>query len=315
VEISVSDRDKHFYPGVSLLYVQAQKVFFLGEQQMSKLVKLGLVQMSMEHESSANREKAARMVKDAAARGAEIVCLPELFTSPYFCTVEDAGFGYAEDIPGETSAFLGKLAAETGVVLVGGSFHERAGKKFYNTALVFDASGNSLGHYRKTHIPHDPAFYEQHYFAPGDSGYRVFETPKAKIGVLICYDQWFPEAARINALMGVDILFYPTAIGTVEGLPEKEGNWQEAWENVQRGHAIANNIIVAGVNRVGKEGDSTFWGGSFVCDAFGKTLIRGGREEQVLVQSVDLEHSREVREGWRFFYNRRPETYKRISSS
>ena len=270
--------------------------------------------MAMGPLAAENRAKASRMVKQAAERGAEIVCLPELFTSPYFCTVEDAGFSYAESIPGETTHFLAELAKDARVTLVGGSFHEKTGSQFFNTALVHGADGSSLGQYRKTHIPHDPGFYEQHYFSPGDSGYQVFQTPKAKIGVLICYDQWFPEAARMNALLGADIVFYPTAIGTVRGLPEREGNWQEAWENVQRGHAIANNMIVAGVNRVGTEGDTTFWGGSFICDAFGKTLVRGGAEEEVIVQQVDLDHSREVREGWRFFYNRRPETYKPISS-
>ena len=281
---------------------------------MAREVNLGLVQMAMTGSASENRDHAAKMVRDAAKKGAEIVCLPELFTGPYFCVIEDAGFEYAEPIPGETSAFLQQLARDSKVVLVGGSFHEKAGSKYYNTSLIFNEKGEPLGNYRKTHIPHDEGFYEQHYFEKGDTGYRVFETQKAKIAVLICYDQWFPEAARMNALLGADIVFYPTAIGTVEGIPETEGNWQEAWENVQRGHAIANNFIVAAVNRAGTEGKTTFWGGSFVCDAFGKTLARAGSKEEIVIQKVDLDHSKHVREGWRFFYNRRPETYKPLAS-
>lgn len=280
---------------------------------MSKQVKIGLVQFAMEKSIEANREKAASMITAAAKKGAEIICLPELFTGPYFCTVENAPFDYAEELNGKTAEILANAAKENNVVVVGGSFHEKDKEHYYNTALVFNEKGEKLGYYRKTHIPHDPAFYEKNYFEEGNTGYKIFETKFAKIAVLICYDQWFPEAARTLALMGVDIIFYPTAIATVDGLSEKEGSWQEAWENVQRGHAIANNIIVAAVNRVGKEGDSNFWGGSFICDAFGKTLARASNKEEIIVQSVDLEHSSYVREGWRFFYNRRPETYSAIT--
>ncbi|MFN8390632.1 MAG: carbon-nitrogen hydrolase [Bdellovibrionota bacterium] len=280
---------------------------------MSRPVTLGLVQMSMDRSAAKNREKAAQMVREAASQGAEIVCLPELFTSPYFCTIEDAGFEYAEEAAGNTMSALSRVAQEAKVTLVGGSIHERAGDKYFNTSLLFDPRGKQIGSYRKTHIPHDPGFYEQHYFAPGDTGFRIFETKKANVGVLICYDQWYPEAARSTALLGADIIFYPTAIGTVKGIPEAEGSWQEAWENVQRGHAIANALVVAAVNRVGTEGDTTFWGGSFVCDAFGKTLVRGGNDEQVLVCQVDLDHSAAVRKGWRFFENRRPRAYKQLT--
>jgi agmatine deiminase len=273
----------------------------------------------MESSAAKNREKAAQMVKDAASRGAEIICLPELFTSPYFCNIEDAGFGYAEELPADieksaTGKALSEMAREAKAVLVGGSVHEKAANGYYNTSCVFDAEGKLLGRYRKTHIPHDPGFFEQHYFSPGDTGFQVFDTPKAEISALICYDQWYPEAARSVALLGADIVFYPTAIGNVKGMPQREGNWQEAWENVQRGHAIANCMIVAAVNRVGTEGDSEFWGGSFVCDAFGKTLVRGGRNEEVIICEVDLDHSTLVKEGWRFFYNRRPEAYRGLSS-
>ncbi len=282
---------------------------------MARIVRLGLVQMAMDSSAEKNREKASRMVHEAAEKGAEIVCLPELFTGPYFCIEELVPFTYAEPIPGKTSEFLAQLAREAKVYLVGGSFHEQAlsssttREQFFNTSLVYSPEGQELGSYRKTHIPHDEGFFEQNYFAPGDTGFKVFPTGKAKSGVLICYDQWFPEAARANALLGADIVFYPTAIGNVADIEQTEGNWQEAWENVMRGHAIANTMIVAGVNRVGTEGRTTFWGGSFICDAFGRTLVRGGSEEEVIVHDVDLDHSKQVREGWRFFYNRRPESY------
>lgn len=290
----------------------------MNENIPSKKLKLGLVQMSMTDSAEANLRKAEAGVREAARRGADIVCLPELFVSPYFCNVENAGFGYAEEIPSETTKRLAELAKECSVVLVAGSLHEKLrtaeGKEvYYNTSVVFDVTGEALGNYRKTHIPHDEAFFEQFYFAPGDTGFKVFDTAKGKIAVLICYDQWYPEAARAVALLGADIVFYPTAIGNVQGLEETEGNWQEAWENVMRGHAIANGMIVAAVNRVGSESRSRFWGGSFVCNAFGKTLVRGSAEEEVIVQEVDLAHSAAVREGWRFFPNRRPEMYKIIS--
>lgn len=288
----------------------------------SEKINLGLVQMKMSQDPEANLAHALDLVAQAAAKKADIVCLPELFTTPYFCQYEKSEDARAEPIPGPASQALGEAAKRHNITLVGGSIYEQeavkgtgarggAGKK-YNTAMVFAPDGSMQGIYRKTHIPHDPGFWEQHYFEPGDTGFRVFDTPKAKVSPLICYDQWFPEAARACALMGADILFYPTAIGTMKGVEQAEGPWQTAWENVMRGHAIANNVIVAGVNRVGVEGDETFWGGSFVCDAFGKTLVRGGAGEEVLVCPVDLEHSRMVREGWRFFPNRRPEAYGKL---
>lgn len=282
---------------------------------MSKKLTLGLVQMSMQESAEANRATAASMIREAASRGAHIVCLPELFTSPYFCASPEPNFHYAEPIPGPTSEFLSRAAAENGVWLFGGSIHEKAGDKFYNTTMVYGPKGEALGTYRKTHIPHDESFFEQHFFAPGDTGFRVFDCGEAQVGTLICYDQWYPEAARATALLGANIVFYPTAIGTHIGIEQKEGNWQEAWENVQRGHAIANGMIVAAVNRAGKEGDMVFWGGSFVCDAFGKTLARAGNGNEVIVTPVDLDHGAFVREGWRFFYNRRPEVYGSLSQA
>lgn len=278
------------------------------------MLKVGLVQMAMSSEVSDNLDKAVSMSEEAAAQGAEIICLPELFTTPYFPREEDPEAKrergtFLSTIPGMVTETLSDLARRTGTVVVGGSIYEASENGLFNTAVVFDSDGRMLGRYRKTHIPHDECFYEQHYFTPGDTGFQVFPTPWGKISALICYDQWFPEAARCSALLGAEIIFYPTAIGTVRGIGQTEGDWQQAWENVMRGHAIANAVPVCAVNRVGAEGDSEFFGGSFVCDAFGRTLARAGDEEEVLVAELDMDHSVRVREGWRFFHNRRPECY------
>ncbi len=257
-----------------------------------------------------NLTTAITKITEAAKKGANIVVLPELFTSPYFPQEEkfDAE-RYAESIPGKTTGLLSKAAKENKVVIVAGSFYEKDGKKFYNTTTVFDDSGKLLGKYRKMHIPHDPGFYEQNYFSAGDLGFQVFETRYGKLGTLICYDQWFPEAARSNALMGADIIFYPTAIANVDSLIQVEGNWQDAWEAAQRGHAITNATVVATVNRVGREGASVFWGGSFIYSQFGTLLAHGGDKEEIVMAEVDLSLGEKVKEGWRFFKERRPETY------
>lgn len=282
----------------------------------SKLINLGLIQMSMTADPSVNLDHATEMISQAAKRQARIVCLPELFRSTYFAqtprTDQDDSDAFTEPLIGEVSTKLSALAKKLGIVIIAGSIYERTNEKNYNTSLVFNSDGSILGHYRKVHIPQDPCYYEKDYFSEGDLGFRIFDTPFCKVAVLICYDQWFPEAARAVALSGADVVFYPTAIGTVEGIPESEGSWQEAWENVQRGHAIANSFIVAAVNRVGKEGNTTFWGGSFVCNAFGKTLVRGSNREEVLIATVDLDHSKYVRDSWGFFRNRRPNTYTKL---
>ncbi|HQT44959.1 MAG TPA: nitrilase-related carbon-nitrogen hydrolase, partial [Candidatus Micrarchaeota archaeon] len=260
----------------------------------SSLVKIGIVQMSMSSDIAKNLEKATSMAGEAASKGAHIVCLPELFTTRYFAQKRFDKSAHMEKIPGPTARALSRCAQENKIVLVGGSIFEKARKANYNTACVFGPDGSMLGNYRKMHIPHDEEFFEQDYFAPGDGGFKVFRTPFAKIGTLICFDQWFPEAARISALMGAQILFYPTAIATSSHIEQAEGPWQDAWETVMRGHAIANNVAVCAVNRVGTEGDMSFWGGSFVSNAWGKVVAKADGSEQVLVAELDLSLNKDV---------------------
>jgi len=278
----------------------------------SKLM-LGLVQMSMDIDRDTNIAKAIEMVGEAARRGASIVCLPELFASQYFPQKKVANTS-PEPIPGPTTERLADAARSSRVVLVGGSIHEKAESgKFYNTSVVFNREGKLLGRYRKVHLPEDESFYEKDYFSSGKA-YEVFKTDVAKVGALICFDQWYPEPARVIKLMGADILFYPTAIGRVDGIQETEGDWKQAWETVQRGHAIANSMVVAAVNRVGREGRMSFWGGSFVCDQFGTVLARADNKEQVLIVPCNLDLGRTVEEGWGFLRNRKPATYSKLAT-
>jgi agmatine deiminase len=274
---------------------------------------LGLVQMSMGGDREANISKAVTMVAEASRNGASIVCLPELFASPYFPQQRGAR-ALAEPVPGPTTRRLAGAARQSKVTLVGGSLYEKApGGRFYNTSVVFDENGRILGKYRKVQVPQDESFYEKDYFSSGKT-YSVFRTPSADVGVLICFDQWYPEPARVNKLMGADVLFYPTAIGRVDGIEETEGDWKEAWEAVQRGHAISNSMIVAAANRVGREGRMSFWGGSFVCDQFGRVLARADDREQVLMATCDLGLGTRVEEGWGFLRNRKPGTYRRLTT-
>lgn len=274
-------------------------------------VKLGLVQMRMSKREDSNLDKALRMVGKCAESGANIVCLPELFSSLYF-PQEEVAKVKAQAIPSRVTEALSRSAAENKVVLVGGSVFESFRGKSYNTSVVFDERGRETGRYRKVHIPEDPGFYEQDYFTSG-SGYKVFETRYGRIAVLICFDQWYPEPARVCKLLGAQILFYPTAIGTVRGIEQSEGNWQQAWEAVQRGHAVANSMVVAAVNRVGTEKDTWFWGGSFVYDQFGTLLARGDDEERTLVVPCDLGLGDDIERGWGFMRNRQPRTYARLT--
>jgi predicted amidohydrolase len=277
-------------------------------------VTLGLVQMSMEDSASHNMEKAVAMTRDAASRGAKIIALPELFLGPYFCieAKNDAAFARAEAIPGASTEALASLAKECRIVLIGGSIYEIAGNTRYNTCCVFGPKGEILGQYRKLHIPHDPGFYEQDYFKSGDEPPLVVETPHGKIGVGICYDQWFPEFARIAALKGAELLVYPTAIGTAEVEPvdaEIPENWEEKWRAAQVGHAASNDVYVAACNRVGDEGSTHFFGGSFIADPNARLLARGDDTEQILLADIDLAYPKKMQTSWRFLAERRPDTY------
>jgi N-carbamoylputrescine amidase len=281
-------------------------------------VKTGLVQMSCVSDKKQNLNRAIEKIKEAAAAGAQIVCLQELFTSLYFCDVEDyTNFSLAESIPGATTDELGKLAGQLGVVIIASLFEKRAEGLYHNTTAVLDADGTYLGKYRKMHIPDDPAYYEKFYFTPGDLGYKIFETKFAKIGILICWDQWYPEAARITALMGAQILFYPTAIGWATSQDEETNTEQyNAWQTMQRSHAIANGVHVVSVNRVGFEQDGAmkFWGGSFVANPFGTILYKAPHDaEEINVVELDLDKTDTYRTHWPFLRDRRIDSYEPIT--
>ncbi len=281
-----------------------------------KQVCVGLVQMSCTADKAANIAKALEKTREAAQKGAQIVCLQELFTSLYFCDVEDYdNFKLAEAIPGPTTDQFQALAKELGIVVIASLFEKRAQGLYHNTTAVIDADGSYLGKYRKMHIPDDPGYYEKFYFTPGDLGYKVFDTQFGKLGILICWDQWYPEAARITALMGAEILFYPTAIGwAVSQTEEVNQDQYSAWQTIQRSHAIANGVPVVSVNRVGQEGDMLFWGGSFVANAYGKVLYQGSHDkEEVHVQTIDLEQSDYYRTHWPFLRDRRIDSYDVIT--
>jgi N-carbamoylputrescine amidase len=280
-------------------------------------VNIGMVQMTCTADKQENLTKAMQQIKVAAAKGAQIVCLQELFTSLYFCDVEDYdNFDLAESIPGPSTDALQGLAKELGVVIIASLFEKRAAGIYHNTTAVIDADGAYLGKYRKMHIPDDPAFYEKFYFTPGDMGYKVFQTKFAKIGVLICWDQWYPEAARITALKGAEVLFFPTAIGWATNQDEETNQDQyNAWQTIQRSHAVANGVPVVSVNRVGFEQDGLmkFWGGSFATNAQGRLLYLASHEkEETEVVSLDLNESDFFRKHWPFMRDRRIDSYQPI---
>lgn len=280
-----------------------------------KKINIGLVQMSCVDQKEANLRKAIEQIRIAAADGANIVCLQELFATNYFCDKEaGTNFLLAEAIPGPTIQSIQKVAAETGVVIIASIFEKRAPGLYHNTAAVIDYDGTILGYYRKNHIPDDPGYYEKFYFAQGDTGYKVFDTKFAKIGVLICWDQWYPEAARIISLLGAEILFYPTAIGwEPDDKEEIKIEQYQAWQTIQRSHAIANGIPVVSVNRVGREADTVFWGGSFVCNPFGTILYQSPSDkEETYVQRIDLSQIEHYRTIWPFLRDRRIDTYEPI---
>jgi N-carbamoylputrescine amidase len=277
---------------------------------------LGLVQMRCEANPDANVDRAVNAIHRAAESEAQIICLPELFRTPYFCQSQSPElFDLAEPIPGPTTERLGDAARETSTVVVGSLFERRGPGVYHNTAVVIDADGSLLGLYRKMHIPDDPLYFEKYYFTPGDLGFRVFDTHYGRIGILVCWDQWFPEAARLTALQGAEVLLYPTAIGWHPGEKEQHGEAQhEAWEMIQRSHAIANGVYVAAINRVGHEGAEggglEFWGSSFVCDPFGMLLGRATfDQEELIVVPCERNRLEDVRRNWPFFRDRRIDVY------
>ena len=290
--------------------------------------KVGLVQMSCTGDPERNLAHAIDMVREAAGRGAQVICLPELFQTQYFCQREDAAlFDLAEPIPGPTTTQLSQLARQQKITLVASLFEKRAPGVYHNTAAIFDTDGTLKGIYRKMHIPDDPLYYEKFYFTPGDLGYKAFETEPGRIGTLVCWDQWYPEGARLTALQGATCLFYPTAIGWHPSEKEQYGVAQhDAWKTIQRAHAIANGVYVGVVNRVGHEtgnirGDEVkgagleFWGRSFLCDPFGQVIAEASSDrEEILVGEVDLKRIEDVRRNWPFLRDRRIDTYAPITS-
>ena len=280
-------------------------------------VTLGLVQMSTSADPEANLTKALHRIAVAAKKGAQIVCLQELFRSNYFCQSEDSRhFQLAETIPGPSTEALRQLARAKEIVVVASIFEKRSAGLYHNSAVVIDADGALAGQYRKMHVPDDPLYYEKFYFAPGDLGFPSFHTRFAKIAVLVCWDQWFPEAARLAVLSGAEILFYPTAIGWIPGEPRLVArNQRDAWELIQRSHAVANGVYVAVTNRVGREAKIKFWGNSFVAAPFGEIVARGSSErEEIVIARCDLAKIAETRENWPFLRDRRVDAYGPLQS-
>ena len=289
---------------------------------------VGLIQMSATPDPDKNLERAIDKIHQASARGAQVVCLPELFQTQYFCQREDAAlFDLAQPIPGPVTTRLGQLAKQLRIVLIASLFEKRAPGVYHNTAVVFDADGSLRGLYRKMHIPDDPLYYEKFYFTPGDLGFRAFDTAAGKLGTLVCWDQWYPEGARLTALQGAVVLFYPTAIGWHPAEKEQSGAAQhDAWRTIQRAHAIANGVYVAVVNRTGHEnGDIRgnaaqgagleFWGGSFLCDPFGRVIAEASHDkEEILIGEIDMKLMEDTRRNWPFFRDRRIDFYAPITS-
>ncbi len=288
---------------------------------------IGLIQMSCGPEPADNMAKAFDRVRQAAKQGANVICLPELFQTQYFCQREDTAlFDLAEPIPGPSTRKIGELARESGVVIVASLFERRAPGIYHNTAAVLDETGALKGIYRKMHIPDDPLYYEKYYFTPGDLGFKCFDTKFGNIGTLVCWDQWYPEGARLTAIQGAQVLFYPTAIGWHPAEKAEFGKAQhDAWRTIQRAHAIANGVYVGVVNRVGKENGDVrgnkvdgagleFWGGSFIADPFGQVLAEASHDkEEILLADIDVQRMEDVRRNWPFLRDRRIESYGKIT--
>ncbi len=284
---------------------------------MPNSIKIGLIQASASDDAGKNLEKTLSLIAQAAKKGAQVICLQELFLTKYFAQAEDKkNFELAESIPGSTTNALCESAKKNKVNLIGSVFEKANDGKYYNTAVVIDSSGKLAGTYRKMHVPYDPRFYEKYYFAPGDAGFNSFDLGNVKIAPLICYDQWFPEAARLVSLEGAQIVFYPTAIGW-GGSDRIDKTIQkaqlEAWKTIQKSHAIANGVFVSAVNRVGVEDDIEFWGNSFVCSPDGQVIAQASQDkEEVLIAECNLDLIKEQREGWPFFRDRRTDSYSGI---
>lgn len=293
----------------------------------SEVFTIGLVQMSCSPDPDENLQRAGEQVSEAARSGAQIVCLPELFRTQYFCQREDAAlFDLAEPVPGPTTELLSGIAREKEIVIIASVFERRARGLYHNTAVVIDNDGAIKGLYRKMHIPDDPLYYEKYYFTPGDLGFKAFDTHYGRVGALVCWDQWYPEAARLTALQGANVLVYPTAIGWHPDEKAQFGKAQhDAWRTIQRGHAIANGVFVAVVNRVGHEfGDVRgkraegkgleFWGGSFLSDPFGRIIVEASHtQEEILIGQCNLQELEEIRRNWPFLRDRRIDSYSAIS--
>ena len=285
----------------------------------SRIVQLGLVQRRATRDAAENLRRTVEGIREAARRGAQIVCTQELFLGPYFCQTEDHEFfKLAEPIPGPTTEAMQALAKELGIVIVASLFEKRAEGLYHNTAAIIDADGSYLGKYRKMHIPDDPQYLEKFYFTPGDLGFKAWDTKFGRIGVLVCWDQWYPEGARLTAMQGAEILFYPTAIGWL--VPEKAEHGERqanSWETIQRAHAIANGVYVCAVNRVGHEDGPNqgieFWGNSFVADPSGMVVAKAGQEEEVMVVPVDLARVDVQRTHWPFLRDRRIDAYQDLT--
>ena len=284
------------------------------EDMPKRECRIGLVQSRCSEDLEENTAKTISGIREAAGRGAQIICTQELFRSTYFCQREDAeNFQMAEPIPGPTTLLLQEEARSLGVVIVGSLFEERAPGLFHNTAVVIDADGTLLGTYRKMHIPDDPCFFEKFYFTPGDTGFKSFPTRYGRVGVLICWDQWFPEAARLTALSGAQFLFYPTAIGYQDEDAEESNQQITAWETIQKSHAISNGVFLGSVNRVGRENSLTFWGRSFICNPFGSVIGQAENVPQIVMAKCSLPEIETVRQNWPFLRDRRVDAYQDIS--
>jgi N-carbamoylputrescine amidase len=283
----------------------------------NKKVTIALIQMKCVEDKEKNLRKSISLIKKAARKNAQIICLPELFSSLYFPQTENhQNFKYAETIPGPTTNTLSKLAAAEKITLIASIFEKRTEGLYHNTAVVIDENGKIIGKYRKMHIPDDPGYYEKYYFTPGDLGFLSINTKYAKIGVLICWDQWFPEAARLTVLSGAQILFYPTAIGWDVGSTTKTKNEQfSSWKVIQQSHAIANGVFVAAVNRIGREKKLNFWGGSFIANPMGKILASAKHnKEEIIIAECGLKQIDETRKTWPFLRDRRIDAYQKITS-